>query len=185
MKNEEFAAALDFFNFSIRSTFFTPHPTHSHLLLLIARLLLLYTNPVSVYPSAIGLGISVDGDEAELGTNPLALLHLVLTATRRELLAVPAPGEADKGLAAVSRTGLGIADAQPQVDVLVDAGLLVYFVLGGRLQCGYQLFLLGLAAVGILTGQNYQFELPSLAAYHQCLIVVTHHDNAAHLAVGL
>ena len=41
----------------------------------------------------------------------------------------------------------------------MDAGLVVYLVLSSRLQRSYQFLLLGLAAIGILTGQNEQFEL--------------------------
>ena len=50
-------------------------------------------NPVGLYPAAITFRIGLDGHEAELGTNPLALLHLELVAAVLELLAVLTPGE--------------------------------------------------------------------------------------------
>ena len=50
-------------------------------------------NPVGLYPAAITFRIGLDGHEAELGTNPLALLHLELVAAVLELLAVLTPGK--------------------------------------------------------------------------------------------
>ena len=46
------------------------------------------SDPIDVDPTAITLGIRLHADEAELGTDPLALTHLVSLATVRELLAV-------------------------------------------------------------------------------------------------
>jgi len=46
------------------------------------------SDPIDVDPTAITFGIRLHTHEAELGTNPLALTHLVSLATVRELLAV-------------------------------------------------------------------------------------------------
>ena len=122
-------------------------------------LLFLYVNPVGIQPTAICLGIGIDGNETELGTYPLALLHGIGAAAVLELLAVLAPGKADLRTATVGNACLGIGDLETQIDVFVDAWLVVYLILGSGLQRGNQLFLLSLATIGILAGEHEQLEL--------------------------
>ena len=142
-------------------------------------------NPVGIQPSAVGLRIGIDGDETELGTYPLALFHGVGTTAVFELLAVLAPSEADLWIAAMGNACLGIGDLEAQVDVLMNAGLVVYLILSSGLQRGNQLFFLGLATIGILAGEHQQLELLPYPLDNQCLIVMTHHDQATHLTIGL
>ena len=63
-------------------------------------------------------------------------------------------------------TSLGITDFHLKVDVFVDAWLVVNFVLGSGFQRGDKLLLLGLAAIGVLTGKNHQLELLAFATHH-------------------
>ena len=81
-------------------------------------------DPVGIYPATITLGIGLYGYETELGSNPLAFLHLELIAAGRELLTVLTPGKGQ----------FGILHLQAQVDVLVDARLVVDLVDSCRLQ---------------------------------------------------
>ena len=53
----------------------------------------------------------------------------------------------------MGNTCLGIGDLEAQVDIFVNAGLIVYLILGSGLQRGNQLFLLSLATIGILAGE--------------------------------
>ena len=120
---------------------------------------LTYSHPVGLYPAAVRLGVGLYGHEAELGTYPLALAHGEGFAAGRELLAVLAVGKPHDGLAAVGLSGLGIADGQSQVDVLMDGRLIVGVVLGSGLQRGDELFGLRLALVGVVAGDLQQLEL--------------------------
>ena len=106
--------------------------------------------PVGIEPAAVGLGVGLDTYETELRTNPFALTHGELAAAIGPFLAVQAVGETDHGFAAMSHAGLGVGNGEAEVDVFMDAGLVVNLILGGRLQRGNELLVLGLAAVGIL-----------------------------------
>ena len=141
--------------------------------------------PVGIEPAAVGLGVGLDTYETELRTNPFALTHGELAAAIGPFLAVQAVGETDHGFAAMSHTGLGVGDGEAEVDVFMDAGLVVNLILGGRLQRGNELLVLGLAAVGILAGKQQELEFFTDATDDQCLIVEAHHDETAHLSVGL
>ena len=123
----------------------------------------------------IGFCIGLGSNVAELGANPLALLHRELVAALLELLTVEAVGKVE----------LGVANRQAQVDVFVDARLIVSLIDGCGLQAGNDIFRLGLALVGGFTGHLYELELLSHAADDECRIVETHHDEATKLAVGL
>ena len=111
-------------------------------------------NPIGVEPATIGLRVGIDSDETELRTNPFALTHLESSIAVGETLAIEAVGEADNGLAAMSNAGLGIGDSETQVDVFVNAGLIVGFVLGTGFQRGNELLVLGFALVGIMAGKQ-------------------------------
>ena len=116
-------------------------------------------NPIGVEPATIRLRVAIDSDEPKLGTNPFALAHLESSIAVCEMLAIETVGEADNGLAAMSNTSLGIADTETQVYVLVDARLIVSFVLGRGFQCGNELLILRFVLVGITTGKQQQLEL--------------------------
>ena len=94
------------------------------------------SDPVGINPTAIAFGISLYGHVAELGTNPLAFLHLELIATVLILLAVGAPGE----------LYLRILDRKAQVDILMNAWLVVNLVNCRGLQRSNDLLRLRLAS---------------------------------------
>ena len=53
------------------------------------------SDPIDVDPAAITFGIRLHTHEAELGTDPLTLTHLVSLATVRKLLTIETIGETD------------------------------------------------------------------------------------------
>ena len=88
------------------------------------------------------VGIRFYGDKAELGTNPLALAHGEGITSLGEAFAISGIGKAHG--CSMLRTAIGIAaaeiaDRKAQVDILVDAWLVVDLVLGSGFQRGNQL----------------------------------------------
>ena len=108
--------------------------------------------PVGIEPAAVGLGVGLDTDKAELSTNPFALAHLEAAAAIGPFLVVQTIGKTNDGFAAMSHTSFHIRHRQSQVDVLVDAGLVVTLILSSGFERGNELLFLWFAAVGILAG---------------------------------
>ena len=120
--------------------------------------------PVGIQPPTVGLRIGLCSYKSKLRTYPLALAHSEFFTAVSPFLVVQAIGKVHNGLAAVRLSGLGIGNGKAQVDVLVDARLVVCLVLCRGLQGGYDVLRLGLPLVGVLAGHLNQLELLAYAA---------------------